>query len=201
VTRAPSTEEPCVAKATSTVLKASGGGDSFAEPNRKAFARLAARLKQLYPRLPICLTADALYPYQGFFEICQAHDWAFIVTFKEGNLPTVWQEVPALQALAPQQHRHEQRVQGQEVIEQVFRWVNHIDYPGHSLHWLACAETVRPTQGGEPTCRRFVHLTHLEITSTTVALMSPTGRLRWKIESAPQAHKGKEVQDELKLCA
>jgi hypothetical protein len=35
---------------------------------RNAFVRLAAKLKQCYPRLPICLTADGLYPYQGFFE-------------------------------------------------------------------------------------------------------------------------------------
>lgn len=164
---------------------------------RKAFARLAARLKQRYPRLPICLTADGLYPYQGFFETCRTNNWVFIVTFKDGNLPTVWEEVPALQALAPEQHRHEQRVQGQEVIEQVFRWVNHIDYQGHSLHWLECVETVRPTQGGEPTHRRFVHLTNLEIASTTVALMSHTGRLRWKIENEgfnTQKHHGYALQ-------
>jgi len=34
MTRAPLTEEPCAAKVASTVLKASGGGDPFAEPNR-----------------------------------------------------------------------------------------------------------------------------------------------------------------------
>jgi hypothetical protein len=55
---------------------------------RKAFERLAAQLKQRYPRLPICLTADGLYPYHGFFARCQAHGWAFIVTFKDGNLPS-----------------------------------------------------------------------------------------------------------------
>ena len=71
MTRAPSTEEPCAAKVASTVLKASGGGDPFAEPNRKACIRRAAQLKQPYPRLPICLTADGLYPYQGFFETFQ----------------------------------------------------------------------------------------------------------------------------------
>ncbi len=31
---------------------------------RKAFVRWAAQLKQQYPRLPLCLTADGLYPYQ-----------------------------------------------------------------------------------------------------------------------------------------
>ena len=40
---------------------------------RKAFVRLAAQLKQQYPRLPICLTADGLYPYQGVFDICRQH--------------------------------------------------------------------------------------------------------------------------------
>jgi hypothetical protein len=55
----------------STVLKASGGGDPFAEPNRKAFDRLAAQLKQPFPRLPLCLTADGIYPSEGFFAICR----------------------------------------------------------------------------------------------------------------------------------
>jgi hypothetical protein len=80
----------------STVLKASGGGDPFAEPNRKAFVRLAAQLKQQYPRLPICLTADGLYPYQSFFDICRDYGWAFILTFQDGNLPTVWEDVQGL---------------------------------------------------------------------------------------------------------
>jgi hypothetical protein len=38
---------------------------------RQAFVRLAAQLQQQYPRLPLCLTADGLYPYQGFFDICR----------------------------------------------------------------------------------------------------------------------------------
>jgi hypothetical protein len=56
---------------------------------RQAFARLAAQRKQRYPRLPICLAADGLYPYQGFFDRCRDHGWAFIVTCKDGNLPSV----------------------------------------------------------------------------------------------------------------
>jgi len=55
---------------------------------RKAFVRLAGTLKRLYPRLPLCLTADGLYPYQGFFEICRANHWTFILTFQDGNLPS-----------------------------------------------------------------------------------------------------------------
>jgi hypothetical protein len=105
------------------------------------------------------LTADGLYPYQGFFEICQAHGWAFILTFNDGNLPSVWAEVRALRALNPGQHRCERRHQGQALIEQDFRWVTNLDYHGHRLQWLECQETVHHRQRDESTPHRFVHLT------------------------------------------
>ncbi len=34
---------------------------------RKAFTRLAARLKQDFPRLPVLILADGLYPYHSMF--------------------------------------------------------------------------------------------------------------------------------------
>jgi len=150
---------------------------------RKAFVRLATKLKQLYPRLPICLTADGLYPYQGFFDTCRANGWAFILTFKDGNLPSVWDEVQALQPLSLAQHRRERRIQGAERIEQRFHWVTHIDYHGHQLQWLECLETLTHLDSAEQTDSRFVHLTNLEVTANTVVVLSATGRLRWKIEN------------------
>jgi Transposase DDE domain len=164
---------------------------------RKAFERLAAQLKQRYPRLPLCLTADGLYPYHGFFARCQANGWAFIVTFKDGNLPSLWEEVQALQALNPLQHRHERRYQGQTRIEHTFRWLNDLDYRGHRLHWLECVETLSHPPIAQPTPSRFVHLTNLEITPTTVALLSRTGRGRWTIENEGfniQKHHGYALQ-------
>lgn len=150
---------------------------------RKAFARLAAQLKQRYPRLPLCLTADGLYPYQGFFDICQANGWAFIITFQEGNLPTVWEDVQGLLPRTLTQRRDERRYHGSTVIEQTFRWVTDLDYRDHVLQWLECVEIRTPQDGGQPTQSRFVHLTNLAVTATTVVLLSRTGRLRWKIEN------------------
>ena len=164
---------------------------------RRAFARLAATLKRLYPRLPICLTADGLYPYQGFFELCQANGWAFILTFQDGNLASVWEEVQALLPRCLDQHRRERRRQGQALIEHDFRWVTDLDYRGHRLQWLECRETVQPPQGGEPTHHRFVHLTNLEVSAASVAVVSRTGRLRWKIENEGfniQKHHGYALQ-------
>jgi len=150
---------------------------------RKAFARLAPKLKQLFPRLPICLTADGLYPYQGFFDICHSNQWAYILTFKDGNLPSVWEEVEKLRPLCPTQQRRERRILGSHVIEQVFHWVTHIDYHGHQLQWLECIETIDPHRGAEQSNHRFVHLTNLDVTAKTVCVLSATGRMRWKIEN------------------
>lgn len=164
---------------------------------RAAFARLAATLKRLYPRLPICLTADGLYPYQGFFEICQANGWAFILTFKDGNLPSVWEEVRALLPRCPDQHRRERRLQGQALIEHDFRWVTDLDYHGHRLQWLECQETVHHRHRDESTHHRFVHLTNLAVAAATVTVVSRTGRLRWKIENEgfnTQKHHGYALQ-------
>lgn len=150
---------------------------------RKAFVRLAAKLRQRHPRLPICLSADGLYPYQGFFDTCRANGWAFILTFKDGNLPSVWEEVQALRALSPAQRVHERRILGSQRIERAFDWVTDIDYHGHRLQWLECRETLTRLDSAEQTDSRFVHLTSLEVSADTVALLSTTGRLRWKIEN------------------
>jgi hypothetical protein len=150
---------------------------------RQAFVRLAAKLKQRYPRLPIWLTADGLYPYQGFFDTCRTNDWVFILTCQDGNLPSVWEEVQALRPRSPHPHRREQRLQGQQRIVQDFRWVTDIDYHGHRLHWLEGIETVSHRDSTAPTDSRFVHLTNLAVTAATVAVLSHTGRLRWKIEN------------------
>ncbi len=148
---------------------------------RKAFRRLAATLKRDYPRLPLCLLADGLYPNEGFFEICQDNDWAFILTFKDGNLPSVWEEVHALWRLQTAQQREENRLQGQTHIHQRFRWITHIDYQATRLHWIECQETVTTANKQTPT--RFVHLTNLEPHAGTVTALSQAGRLRWKIEN------------------
>ena len=48
MTRALSTEEPCAANVARTVLKASGGGDPFAEPNRALKLMIRQRKNSLF---------------------------------------------------------------------------------------------------------------------------------------------------------
>ncbi|HZV82443.1 MAG TPA: hypothetical protein VFF53_09795 [Geobacteraceae bacterium] len=149
----------------------------------KAFVRLAAQLKQQYPRLSLCLTADGLYPSQGFFEICRQNGWAFILTFQDGHVPTVWEDVQGLLPQTPGQCQHERRHHGTTLIDQTVRWLNHLDYRGHTLAWLECLEVVTAPKQDQPRHHRFVQLTNLTVTARTVRVLSRTGRLRWTIEN------------------
>jgi hypothetical protein len=174
--------------ATEWIENPEGGEYDKQDCERKGFTRLAAKLKEAYPRLPIVILADGLYPYESFFAICKVNQWAYCVTFKDGNLPTVWEEVRELQPLQSQNTRQEvcYRPDG-KTVEQVFGWVTDVDYQGHTLNWLECKETIRPTklEASEepPKTTRFVHITDLLISAHNVADTSKTGRLRWKIEN------------------
>ncbi|QEP43500.1 hypothetical protein D5085_11120 [Ectothiorhodospiraceae bacterium BW-2] len=149
---------------------------------RKAFKRLAKKLKSAFPRLPVCLVADGLYPYQGFFEICSEYGWGWIVTFKDGNLPSVWEEVKSLCQLTSGNQRKIIIRQQDNVIEQNYIWINDIDYHGVKLHWLECIETTTDKEG-QITENRFVHISSYPINWNTAPELSRTGRLRWKIEN------------------
>ena len=160
---------------------------------RKAFTRLAAKLKKSYPRLPIIILADALYPYEGFFTICKTNQWAYLVTFKEGNLKTLWEEVTSLKPLQTNNLHKEIAYSstGDKKTEQIFCWVDKIEYKDHSVNWQECCETVTTTQRNADGSvviikiekKHFVHITDLPLNKENIAASSNTGRLRWKIEN------------------
>ena len=66
----------------------------------KAFYRLADRLKQRFPRLPICLLLDGLFASGPTFSICQKYDWQYLVVLCEDDLSSVQDEFNALIDLA-----------------------------------------------------------------------------------------------------
>lgn len=47
----------------------------------------------MYPRLPVCLLADGLYPYEGAFEVCEKKGWKYIFVLQDKSLKTVQEEV------------------------------------------------------------------------------------------------------------
>ncbi len=102
----------------------------------KAFHRLAAKLKELYPRLPICLLGDSLYCCAPVMEVCEKMGWSFILIFKEGRTPALWKRAETAAARGPE--LVEQRKDG---AEQRFRWATMLDHEGHTVHAVICHET------------------------------------------------------------
>lgn len=150
---------------------------------QKAFERLAEKLKSIYPHLPICITADGLYPNQTFFKICKINNWSFIVTFKDGNLPSVWKEVESLKPTMAENEYEERIEQGGRKIHRHYCWINEIKYHEYKLSWIECIESVEDIKGNKKKENRFVHVTSLAINRSNVSEISYTGRLRWKIEN------------------
>jgi hypothetical protein len=62
----------------------------------KAFYRLAARLKQRFPHLPICLLLDGLFAGGPTFALCEKYLWKYLVVLQEDDLPSVHEECEAL---------------------------------------------------------------------------------------------------------
>src|SRR5262249_17935283 len=67
----------------------------------KALHRLLPRIKRDYPQLAFVLALDSLYGCGPVFALAAQLGWSFVVTFKEGRTPALWQEFRALRAACP----------------------------------------------------------------------------------------------------
>lgn len=141
----------------------------------KAFCRLAPKIKSIFPQLNICLLLDGLYAAKPVFDICENYGWKYIVTFKEGSMPAVYQEFETLKRLAPEDSVCGRGADGNI---QEYRWVNQIDYEEHNLNVLECKEN------REGRKIHFVWLTNFAIgASKNYKEIAKGGRCRWKIEN------------------
>jgi hypothetical protein len=143
----------------------------------KAFKKLSEKLKKAFPRLPICLCADGLYPKEPFFQTCKDNNWDYIVTLKDGNLKRLWEKI----RLENRQYRKHDFTEGSDSYRQDIQWLNNKEHNGFTHNWIQCRET-KTEIGGEIKKARFVHLTSFEINNENSVKISASGRLRWKIE-------------------
>ncbi len=149
---------------------------------QKAFARLAAKIKKHFPRLPVCILADGLYPNNTVFEICVKNSWAFIITLKEGNLKTFHQEVGLLKATAKK--RCVYKADGTfRTTTLEYTYLNDIEYKKHFYSWVECLETKKNTKDNSTSVQRFVYITNIPQSNENVISTADNGRLRWKIEN------------------
>ena len=146
----------------------------------KAFARLAPQLKAAFPQLRLCASGDSLYGCGTALTICEQNHWSFVLTFKPGRTPSLWEDFEGLLKLSPDNRLKCKLPDG---TRQLFRWVNDLDYEDdegrrHKVNALLCEET----SGDEK--HTFAWITDLPLRQNTVcAVAEQGGRVRSKIEN------------------
>lgn len=174
----------CISLATEWIINDNNKHYNKQDCEQTAFKRLANKLKQAFPRLPICILADALYASDPVMSICENNDWKYLVTLQDGSLP-------ALQDCLkddPPTHRnslvhHPVCAAKNKTITQEFYWVEDLLHKKHTLHYLQCKETINQIKTNKSTTINFVRITNLPTDKSTIKILSKAGRLRWKIEN------------------
>jgi len=156
----------------------------------KAFKRLAPLLKKYFPRLPVCLLLDGLYCNGPMMDICQENDWQWIAVFKDGNLPSIHQELDLLPGCA---FRTLERSLPQKRTQWEYCWCNDIDYEKRHVHWVRCLEEVT-SEKGVVEKHHFEYLTNIPQDKTTVDEFVEAARDRWQIEDSFNEQKNRDFE-------
>lgn len=129
----------------------------------KAFKRLAAKIKREYPKLKILISGDALYASKPVLDICKGNGWKYIIRFKEGAIPSLYNEFETVVARANESNKRD------------YKYVTKLDYQGEKVNVIKYTDNKKGTE--------FVYITDLSITNKNIETTINVGRRRWKIEN------------------
>jgi hypothetical protein len=163
----------------------------------KCFDRLSHRLKAQFPKLPIALSADALYGCEPVVVRCHLFDWKYVLTLKEGRQPTTWQETLKLLPLHRANHlRHRLGHNGQEGTQD-FRWIEKVMLGEHQTNVLLSGE-ITPAAA-----TLYAYITNFSKLSPehVATLVNDVGRERHRIEDAFNTQKNHGIGLEHVFCA
>ena len=159
---------------------------------RKAFTRLAQRIKSIFPKMKVTLLVDGLYACGPVMKTCKNYGWGYMITFKEGALPEAWHEAMSLMRIAPENSRNV--LWGGRVQE--YAWANGIEYEygekrtfRETVHVAYCRESweerhSRSTGEIEKKSTRYCWISSVPLSGRNVfERCTRMGRYRWMIDS------------------
>jgi hypothetical protein len=159
----------------------------------RGFYRLIERLYRAFPRLPIMLVLDGLYPVGPVMQRCAKNRWQFMIVLRDRSLPQVWEEYRGLKKLLEPEDRHQMNWGGRR---QRFHWVNGIDYSYEeqgrkarlTVHMVVCQESWEEIDG-DSGCLVTKQTRHVWLSSRPLSKDNVHGRCnlaarhRWGIET------------------
>lgn len=134
------------------------------------------RLGKRYPQLRLCLVLDSLYVSEEILRLCELYDWRFIIVFKEGSAPEMYQEYEILKRRCPENYLEYDWVEGGE--DQEYWWVTNVDYKfmgRYYVNFLECLAKKKKVKKGEKEVTRWLWLTNLPINRDNCMILANQG--------------------------
>jgi hypothetical protein len=138
----------------------------------KAFYDLSGKLKAMFPKLPICITADGLYPCKQVFQICKENNWRYILRFKEGCIPTLYESYQNSRFIEYKDRSFHKTVDG---ITIDYFYINRLEYDDFTINAVECKDP--------NTKYPFLFITDLPVNRDNCEGTVIAGRRRWRIEN------------------
>lgn len=132
----------------------------------RAFYRMAKRIKKEYPKLPIIISADALYCVEPVIEVCRENKWEYIIRLKEERQKLLGEEINCLEKT--------------EQEEEIKYW-NEIKYG--EIHRQKQGNVIKYYDKKEDKTTEFLWITSFKIIERNKKEIVYYGRQRWKIEN------------------
>lgn len=140
-----------------------------------ASKRLLPRFKRKYPRLPVRIIADSLYPSISLIELCEEENIEYIFVLKDKKIPTLLTEFLTLVSMP---------IGNREVIETEAQialtlWENNIDYKGKKINVIRQITKDKKTEKYS----KWMWITNREITRKNLYKIIYCAKLRDYIEN------------------
>jgi hypothetical protein len=172
----------------------------------KGAKRLLKKLRKMYPQLKMCILMDSLYANEPIFTAIEELKMEWIVVFKEGRMPEVYEWIKKMmtkhglkkelemscssEIKARGKRDHQQRCEREIVaggtreqkIERMYTWGNEIGHWQNERSYNILSSKV--TVDGKFTSQyTWLVSSGIKVEEKTVNKVSQAGRCRWKIEN------------------
>ena len=135
--------------------------------------RLLPKFKESYPRLPIRIIADSLYPSIGLIELCEKEKIEYIFVLKDKKIPKILTEFLTLVSLPI---GNWEIIENNEKIELTL-WENNIDYKGKKINVIR--QITKDKETGKYS--KWMWITNREITRNNLYKIIYFTKLRYYI--------------------
>ena len=140
-----------------------------------ASKRMLPRFRKKYPRLPVRIIGDSLYPSIGLIELCEEENLEYIFVLKDKKIPTLLEEFLTLVSLP---------IGNREIMESKEKivltlWENNIDYKGKKINVIRQITKNKETEKYS----KWMWITNREITRKNIYKIIYCAKAREYIEN------------------